>query len=119
MEPNDKRLTNLIPFKLGEDDRRNTTGKNKGIEHSKTRLKRMLSIVVKGRLPTEDGTEGELQELTILELMDAAIIKKAIKGDLAAYNEIMNRFEGRAREEVRQTIIKLGKDAEEEKYEDE
>ena len=54
---------NLVPFKPGDDERRNTTGKNKGIEHSKTRLKRMLSIVVKGKLPSIDGN-GEEQELT-------------------------------------------------------
>ena len=103
----------LIPFKPGPDERRNSTGKNKGMEHSKTRLKRLLGVIVKGQLPGSD----EEQDFTVLEKMDAALIVKALKGDIFAYKEIMDRFEGKAREEVKTTVIKIGKDLADEKYE--
>lgn len=114
MNPNPN-TSGLVPFKKGEDERRGHGVK--GMEHSKTRLKRLFSVVVKGNLPTKEGGDGEEQDFTILEIMDAALVKKALKGDIFAYKELMDRFEGKAREEMKQTIIRLGKDLEDETYE--
>lgn len=99
---------NLIPF-TGADDPRRGVGK-KGMEHSKTRMKRLLGVVLKGKLPMPPDSEGnpqegkQEQEFTVLELMDAALIKKAMAGDTSAYKEVLDRFEGKAREEVKQTV---------------
>lgn len=89
-------IASLIPFQKGDDPRRNVTGQNKGCEHSKTRLKRLLFT-----LKTEIGLEGTEEQFTILELMDAAIIKRACSGDVKAYKEILDRFEDRTIQQIR------------------
>ena len=65
-------------------------GRKKGVENSKTRYLRLLNI---SQRVTNELT-GELDEFTILEQMDIQIIVKALKGDLKAYKEILDRTEG-------------------------
>jgi hypothetical protein len=83
---------NLKPFPKGVSG--NPSGKPKGTEHSKTRLKRILDLVQKKRNPIT----GEEEEFTVLELMDMQIIAKALKGDQRAYQEVIDRLEGKPKQ---------------------
>ena len=83
---------NLTPFPKGVSG--NPAGKPKGIEHSKTRLLRLLQLVTKVRNPVT----GEDEEFTIAEQLDMKIIAKAMKSDIRAYQEILDRLEGRAKQ---------------------
>lgn len=81
-------------FKKGQSG--NRAGRPKGIPNAATRYKRLLSLVSKAPNPVT----GELEEYTQAELMDVAIINKALKGDISAYKEIHDRLEGKAKEMV-------------------
>ena len=83
---------NLKPFPKGVSG--NPAGKPKGVEHSKTRLLRLLQLVTKVRNPVT----GEDEEFTIAEQLDMKIIAKAMKSDIRAYQEILDRLEGRAKQ---------------------
>ena len=72
----------------------NPAGKPKGVEHSKTRLLRLLQLVTKVRNPVT----GEDEEFTIAEQLDMKIIAKAMKSDLRAYQEILDRLEGKPKQ---------------------
>lgn len=85
---------NLIPAKKGEV--RNPKGRPPGIPNAKTRYKRLLELTSKKANPVT----GEIEEFTQLELMDMAVFNKALKGNLNAYREIMDRLEGRPGQEV-------------------
>jgi hypothetical protein len=83
---------NLTPFPKGVSG--NPAGKPKGVQHSKTRLLRLLELVTKVRNPVT----GEDEEFTIAEQLDMQIIAKARKGDLKAYEILLDRLEGRAKQ---------------------
>lgn len=83
---------NLIPAKKGEV--RNPNGKPKGVQNSKTRLLRLLELVTKVRNPVT----GEEEEFSIAEQLDMQIIAKARKGDLKAYEIILDRLEGKPKQ---------------------
>ena len=83
---------NLTPFPKGVSG--NPAGKPKGTEHSKTRLKRILDLVQKRKNPIT----GEEENFTVLELMDMQMIAKALKGDQRAYQEVMDRLEGKPKQ---------------------
>lgn len=87
---------NLKPFKKGQDDRRNTAGRPLGVPNAATRLKRFLELVQ----VEENPVTGEMEELTVAERMDLMQVKSAIKGDLQAYKEILDRLEGKAKQPV-------------------
>ena len=89
-----KQLENLVPAKKGEV--RNPNGKPKGIPNAKTRYKRLLELVSK----KDNPVTGEEEEFTQIELMDMAVFNKALKGDLAAYREIMDRLEGKSTQNI-------------------
>ena len=94
---NPKSLENLHPAKKGEV--RNPNGRHTGIPNAKTRYSRLLGLVTKNKNPVT----GEEEEFTQLELMDMAIFNKALKGDMAAYKEIMDRLEGKSMQSVDHT----------------
>ena len=81
-----------MPFEAGVSG--NPAGKPKGTEHSKTRLKRILDLVQKKRNPIT----GEEEEFTVLELMDMQMIAKALRGDQKAYQEVIDRLEGKPKQ---------------------
>lgn len=87
----------LIPAQTGYNP--NPSGKPKGALHSTTRLRRLLEAVQR----VENFTTGKTEQFTMLELMDIAQIKKALKGDTAAYREILDRFEGKPINKIEQS----------------
>ena len=83
---------NLIPAQKGEV--RNPKGRGKGVLNSKTRLLRLLELVTTAKNPVT----GEEEDFTIAEQLDMKIIAKAIKGDLKAYEIILDRLEGKPKQ---------------------
>lgn len=86
------RIDNLVHFKPGESG--NPNGRPKGVQNSKTRLLRLLELVTKVRNPVT----GEDEDFSIAEQLDMQIIAKARKGDLKAYEIILDRLEGKAKQ---------------------
>ena len=83
---------NLIPAQKGEV--RNPNGRPKGVPNSKTRLLRILELVQKKRNPVT----GQDEEFSIAEQMDLQLINKALKGDMKAYEILMDRLEGKPKQ---------------------
>lgn len=77
----------------------NPKGRPKGTLNSKTRLLRLLEIVQIKNNPIT----GEKENFSVLEQMDAVLIKKALQGDIKAYQEILDRLEGKTTQEIKQT----------------
>lgn len=82
---------NLVPFEKGKPG---GPGRPKGVPNSKTRLLRLLEIV---QVQTNPIT-GNKEEFSVAERLDLMVLQKAFKGDLKAYQEIMDRLEGRAKQ---------------------
>lgn len=79
-------------WKKGESG--NPKGRPKGSQNSKKRLERILLAIQTKKNPIT----GEMEQFTVIEQMDIAIISKALKGDIKAYSEILDRFEGKAKQ---------------------
>jgi len=94
MAATEKSIANLIPPKKGEI--RNPNGRPKGIPNTKTRLKRLLELEQSIKNPVT----GKDEMFTVAEQMDLAMISKARKGDVRAYNALIDRLEGKAQSSV-------------------
>ena len=55
---------------------------------------RLLELVT----TTKNPVTGEMEEFSIAEQLDMKIIAKAMKGDIRAYQELLDRLEGRAKQ---------------------
>lgn len=85
---------NLKSWKKGQSG--NPAGKPKGVQHSKTRLLRLLQIIQKKK----NVITGESEDFSVAEQMDMMLVAKALKGDIKAYQEILDRLEGKATQYV-------------------
>ena len=76
----------------------NPNGRPRGSQDSKTVLNRFLSVVMEA----ENDMTGEIEQLSIVERLHLSMLHKAIvKKDVAAYNAIMDRLEGKAKAEIK------------------
>lgn len=111
MAQNPKSLKNLKPPQKGEVRNPNGRGNSK---NTKTILERFLNIEMKQKNPFTQ----EIEQMSVLELMNLKQIANALEGDLAAFKEIIDRHEGKVvvkTEEISQPknlIIKIKKDEE-------
>jgi hypothetical protein len=69
----------------------NPKGHPKGVPNSKTRLMRLLPLIQKIKNPITE----EMEEFTVAEQMDMKMIYMALKGNIQAYREIIDRIEGK------------------------
>lgn len=65
--------------------------RKKGVPNTKTRLKRLLSIIQRD----VNSLTGNIEDMTVAERLDISMIMKALSGDVKAYDEIMTRAEGK------------------------
>ena len=73
----------------------NPKGKPKGSKDSRTVLNEFFEVVLQG----EDPITGKKGEFTIRELLFAKQISKALNdGDTTAFKELMDRYEGKAKQ---------------------
>lgn len=86
---------NLKPF-TGADDPRRSNGRPKGVPNAKTRYQRILNLIERIKNPVT----GETEEFTVAEVLDLKLIEKARKGDIRAYQEVMDRLEGKAQQSI-------------------
>jgi len=85
----------LIPYKKGQSG--NPAGRPKGTKNRSTIVKEILSILVKG----ENPMTGEQEWLSNEYRMTASVLLKAIeKGDVNAYNSIMDSAYGKSKDTV-------------------
>lgn len=71
-------------------------GRPPGVQNSKTRLLRFLALQMKGKNPVTK----EEEEFSVLEMGDLKQIERMLNGDLYAYREILDRLEGKSRQET-------------------
>lgn len=84
-------------FKPGQSG--NPKGKKPGTLSSKTILKRFMGI----EQTIQNPITGTDEKLTVAEILYIQQLAKARKGDLAAFKEIMDRWEGKAQQSIDHT----------------
>ena len=87
---------NLKPFKKGKDERRNMNGKPKGTLSAKTIIKKWLEAKDKFKNPIT-GVEEYLSQYDIIAIQQIA---KARKGDTKAFDSVLDRVEGKPKQEI-------------------
>jgi len=88
MAVNPKSLENLKTPEKGEVRNPNGRGSSK---NTKTILERFLNLEMKQKNPFTQ----ELEQMTVLELMNLKQIANALEGDLQSFKEIIDRHEGK------------------------
>lgn len=87
MENGDKRLKNLTPFKKGH---KSTGGRPKGSVSLVALIKRALEQKLeKGR--------------TVADAVVAQLLAKALEGDISAIKELLERIDGKVKQEIENT----------------
>lgn len=108
MAKENKGHANIVPPKKGEV--RNPSGRPIGSKNTKTILERFLNLEMKQKNPFTQ----EIEQMTVLELMNLKQIANALEGDLQAFKEIIDRYEGKLTSksevsaDVKSTVINLG-----------
>lgn len=87
---------NLKPFKKGKDERRNIEGKAKGTPNAKTIIKKWLEAKDKFKNPIT-GMDETLSQYDIIAIQQIA---KARKGDTKAFEAVLDRVEGKPKQEI-------------------
>lgn len=87
---------NIAKFKFKKGQSGNPKGRPKGVPNSKTRLLKLLTITG----TTMNPITKQMEEFTIAEFLDLQMIRKAAEGNIYAYQELMNRLEGKAAQAV-------------------
>ena len=102
---------NLIPFKKGEDKRRNIKGRPRKFILELKDQGYKLSEVTDSIEVLISMTEEELTDIfnnpnsTVLEkVVSAAILKSIKRGDMTSIETLLNRAYGKAKEKVEQEI---------------
>jgi hypothetical protein len=90
--PTQKQLANLKPPKKGEV--RNPNGRPKGTPNIKTVLRKWLETEQKGKNPFTNKEEN----MTQLDVIVLQQLVKARKGDTTAFNTLLDRYFGRAKQ---------------------
>lgn len=93
---------NIIPPKKGEPSR-NPNGRPKGVRNRSTIVRYWLEAIKEAKNPIT----GQLEQLPIQDQIVLALIGKALKGDVAAFKELMDSGHGKITEKIEstQTII--------------
>lgn len=89
MPYNENSRKNLQPVKAGEV--RNPAGRGKDTLNSKTILQKFMQLTIEQTNPFTKLKE----DLTVLELLHLKQLANALAGDLAAYRELLDRYEGK------------------------
>lgn len=85
---------NLIPAEKGEI--RNPNGRPVGSRNRETIVNQWLEAVKDAKNPIS----GEIESLPISDQMVLALIGKALKGDVAAFKELMDSSYGKIKEKI-------------------
>ncbi len=95
-----QQLKNLKPFQKGTIA--NPKGRPKGIPNSSTVAKRWLAITKRMQNPL---SEKGVETLTALDRIVIKQIEKALGGDTAAFNSVLDRLEGKPTQKNEDEII--------------
>jgi hypothetical protein len=90
---------NLIPFKKGQSG--NPKGRPVGSKNRSTIAKKWLSVEQNQKNPITNKDEDMSQE----DLITLALIKKARKGDVQAYQKLLDSAYGAPVQQIEQTNI--------------
>ncbi len=90
---------NIEKHKWAKGESGNLSGMPKGILHSKTIIRKWLETKEKAKNPLT----GKGQELTQLDIMVLKQLEKGRKGDTIAFRELLDRMEGKAKQELEMT----------------
>lgn len=93
--------SNLQPPVKGEV--RNPNGRPIGSKNTRTILERFLNLEMKQKNPFTQ----EMEQMTVLEIMNLKQIANALEGDLASFREIIDRHEGKVIAKAEQTNINI------------
>ena len=101
-----------VPFKKGDDERRNTTGLNKGSKWNKNLLKDLLSVNVlaedstlfeslKNKFPKIFNSSDEKNLQLFVELKQIGLIFSEVEAiSQKAITEVKDRIEGKSKQEI-------------------
>ena len=93
---------NLIPFVPGQSG--NPKGKPKGARSLTTILRELLETEV------EAEVEGQKTRITFQESIIRKLLQKANKGEIKAITEILDRVEGKAKQELTMNVEQTRKE---------
>ncbi len=98
-------VDNILPHKFEKGKSGNPNGRTPGRMNAKTIIKKWLEAKQKGRNPVT----GKDETLTQMDIIALAQLVKARKGDTAAFNALIDRVEGKAKQVTEEIGIVKGK----------